>query len=163
MGIDDESSHPEVCSEVAGGVTRDIMCFFRERAGLNPFRNGYRTAGRRNNRDIYKAEEIDFLVAYIAPLDIWYIIPVKHIAALCVLPLYPSGCKRGGHFECYPEAWYLMASAAAATTQSRILPLVHAMACQQSSGLSIGRDIRDIPRYPRATSPSYIDTHPAGP
>jgi hypothetical protein len=30
MGIDDESSHPEVCSEVAGGVTRNIVCLFRE-------------------------------------------------------------------------------------------------------------------------------------
>jgi hypothetical protein len=28
--IDDESSHPEVCSEVAGGVTRNIVCLFRE-------------------------------------------------------------------------------------------------------------------------------------
>src|SRR5664280_1190226 len=30
MGIDDASSHPELCSEVAGGVTRNIVCLFRE-------------------------------------------------------------------------------------------------------------------------------------
>src|SRR5215467_6308367 len=30
MGIDDESSHPELGSEVAGGVTRTIVCLFRE-------------------------------------------------------------------------------------------------------------------------------------
>src|ERR1017187_2714794 len=30
MGIDDESSHPELCSEVAGGVTRNLVCLFRE-------------------------------------------------------------------------------------------------------------------------------------
>src|ERR1039457_5085373 len=30
MGIDDESSHPELCSEVAGGVTRNIVSLFRE-------------------------------------------------------------------------------------------------------------------------------------
>ena len=30
MGIDDESSHPELCSEVAGGVTRTSVCLFRE-------------------------------------------------------------------------------------------------------------------------------------
>src|SRR6266704_2328529 len=30
MGIDDESSHPELCSEVADGVTRHIVCLFRE-------------------------------------------------------------------------------------------------------------------------------------
>src|SRR5437879_1518707 len=30
MGIDDESCHPELCLEVAGGVTRTIVCLFRE-------------------------------------------------------------------------------------------------------------------------------------
>jgi hypothetical protein len=30
MGIDDVSSHPEVCSEVVGGVTRSKVCLFRE-------------------------------------------------------------------------------------------------------------------------------------
>src|SRR2546427_5348053 len=30
MGIDDESSHPRLCSEVADGVTRNIVCLFRE-------------------------------------------------------------------------------------------------------------------------------------
>jgi hypothetical protein len=30
MGNDDESSNPRLCSEVAGGVTRNIVCLFRE-------------------------------------------------------------------------------------------------------------------------------------
>jgi hypothetical protein len=30
MGIDDESSHPELCSEVADGVTRNMVGLFRE-------------------------------------------------------------------------------------------------------------------------------------
>ncbi len=30
MGIDDESSHPELCSGVAGGVTPNIVSLFRE-------------------------------------------------------------------------------------------------------------------------------------
>ncbi len=30
MGIDDESSHPALCSDVADGVTRTIVCLFRE-------------------------------------------------------------------------------------------------------------------------------------
>src|ERR1039458_2011107 len=29
-GIDDESSHPRLCSGVADGVTRNIVCLFRE-------------------------------------------------------------------------------------------------------------------------------------
>ena len=30
MGIDDKSSHPELCSGVADGVTRNMVCLFRE-------------------------------------------------------------------------------------------------------------------------------------
>ena len=36
MGIDDESSHPELCSEVAGSVTRNTVCLFREPDAGNP-------------------------------------------------------------------------------------------------------------------------------
>src|SRR5450755_4835787 len=36
MGIDDKSSHPELCSDVADGVTRNIVCLFREPDAGNP-------------------------------------------------------------------------------------------------------------------------------
>jgi len=36
MGIDDESSHPEWCSEVADDVTRTIVSLFREPDAGNP-------------------------------------------------------------------------------------------------------------------------------
>jgi len=36
MGIDDKSSHPELCLEVAGGVTRTIVGLFREPDAGNP-------------------------------------------------------------------------------------------------------------------------------
>src|SRR5216683_3054376 len=36
MGIDDESSHPELCSEVADGVTQNIVCLFREPDAVTP-------------------------------------------------------------------------------------------------------------------------------
>jgi len=36
MGIDDESSHPELCSEVADGVTRNTVCLFREPDAVTP-------------------------------------------------------------------------------------------------------------------------------
>jgi len=36
MGIDDESRHPELCSEVAGGVTPNIVCLFREPDAVTP-------------------------------------------------------------------------------------------------------------------------------
>src|SRR5450631_719960 len=36
MGIDDKSSHPELCSEVADGVTHTIVSLFREPDAGNP-------------------------------------------------------------------------------------------------------------------------------
>src|SRR4029077_19748973 len=36
MEIDDESSHTELCSELAGGVTRNIVCLFREPDAVTP-------------------------------------------------------------------------------------------------------------------------------
>src|SRR5258705_9994209 len=48
MGIDDESSHPELCSEVADGVTPNIVCLFREPdAGNLPVRFDERVVSRR--------------------------------------------------------------------------------------------------------------------
>jgi len=54
----------------------------------------------------YSAGEIDFLVAYIHPEDIWYVFPASFIAgreAVCVFP----GSKRSV-YEQYREAWKLM-------------------------------------------------------
>ena len=48
MGIDDKSSHPELGSEVADGVTRIIVCLFREPdAGNLPVRFDERVVSRR--------------------------------------------------------------------------------------------------------------------
>ena len=60
----------------------------------------------------YQPEEIDFLVAYIVPVDTWYIVPVNQLASLRFLRLYPSGSKWGGCFEAFREAWHLMAPGA---------------------------------------------------
>jgi hypothetical protein len=70
---------------------------------------GYRTLGRRGNAKGYKAGEIDFLVAYIVPLDLWYVIPVSRVLATIWVAFYPSGCSKGGFLESYREAWDLMA------------------------------------------------------
>jgi hypothetical protein len=80
----------------------------------------------------YKAREIDFIVAYIAPLHIWYVIPVEYVAASTALCFYPSGCRQGsGRFEPFREAWHLMAPGGNSTPQPRILRRVHAMACEE--------------------------------
>jgi hypothetical protein len=62
------------------------------------------------NTEPYNAKEIDFVAAYLAPLGIWYLIPVRCVTGSTALCFYPSGCKQGaGRFEPYREAWDLMA------------------------------------------------------
>jgi PD-(D/E)XK endonuclease len=68
--------------------------------------------GKGHKVETYQPEEIDFLAAYIVPVDIWYIVPVNQLASLRFLRLYPSGCKWGGCFEAFREAWHLMAPGA---------------------------------------------------
>jgi hypothetical protein len=73
-------------------------------------RRGYRTQAHHHTGEPYTPEDIDFLVAYVVRLGIWYVIPVNCVATTTALSFYPSGCqKNGGRFECYREAWHLMA------------------------------------------------------
>jgi PD-(D/E)XK endonuclease len=70
----------------------------------------YRTRCTHGDKILYTADEIDFLAVYIAPLMVWYIIPVDCAPASGVLAFYPSGRERGsGRFEAFREAWHLMA------------------------------------------------------
>jgi hypothetical protein len=87
------------------------------------------------NNKPYNAREIDFVVVYLALLDIWYVVPVRCIAGTANLCFYPSGCRRdGGRFEPYREAWHLMAPCGDLTPQPGILRRVHAMACELTWG-----------------------------
>jgi hypothetical protein len=76
------------------------------------YRGGYQVGSGGNDQQPYKAEEIDFLAGYVAPRDIWYVIPVNSILVSRTLCFYPSGCNKGGRFECYREAWHLMVAPA---------------------------------------------------
>jgi hypothetical protein len=76
-------------------------------------RYGYRAISQRSNNQPYTAADIDFLVVYVVPLNLWYVIPVNHVAASTVVTFYPSGCRKSaGRYECYREAWHLMAPGA---------------------------------------------------
>jgi hypothetical protein len=79
-------------------------------------RNGYIVSachsGHRYTVTSYQADEIDIFAAYIVPLGIWYIIPVNQLASAHCLSLHPSGCRGGGCFEAFREAWHLMAPGA---------------------------------------------------
>jgi len=56
----------------------------------------------------YTAADIDFLVAYIIPLDLWYIVPATALPPSASLRFYPKGIlTRRPRFEQYREAWHL--------------------------------------------------------
>jgi hypothetical protein len=60
----------------------------------------------------YTADQIDFLVAYVISLGVWYIIPVEAFAPRTSLPLYPDpDSKVVGRYEKYREAWGLLTNA----------------------------------------------------
>jgi hypothetical protein len=67
---------------------------------------------------VYTAQEIDFLVAHIVPLDVWYVVPVEAIAAGTSLRLYPDYDCKQARFEQYKEAWHLFGGGAGAATAS---------------------------------------------
>jgi hypothetical protein len=72
-------------------------------------RDGGRYSVRASGHHIaYTKDNIDFLVAYIVPTDVWYVLPVEVIAGRSGIwfSLKPISKSR---FERYREAWCLMA------------------------------------------------------
>jgi hypothetical protein len=58
----------------------------------------------------YTADDIDFLVAYIVPRDVW-LVPAKLVPPVLGTCFYSLGRRRGGSYEAYCEAGHLMAPA----------------------------------------------------
>jgi PD-(D/E)XK nuclease superfamily protein len=56
----------------------------------------------------YDETAIDFLVAYLVPEDIWYVVPVKVLKGMQCLYFYPRG-RGTSRWEKYREAWCQMA------------------------------------------------------
>lgn len=65
---------------------------------------------RGGKRVTYTADQIDFIVAFVAPHDAWYVIPVDAIKGRTFVRFYPGGATRSdaGRFEPYREAWHLL-------------------------------------------------------
>jgi PD-(D/E)XK endonuclease len=60
-------------------------------------------------KDTYTRDEIDFIVVYIVPEDIWYVVPIEAAVGRKGLRFYPRGqSKSNGTLEKYREAWHLL-------------------------------------------------------
>lgn len=67
---------------------------------------GYNIRAHGHVRRSYAAGEIDLLVAYIAPADIWYVFPPAAFQTMKSLRLFPERKQKVSKFEQYREAWH---------------------------------------------------------
>jgi hypothetical protein len=85
-------------------------CFGLERRGQTGF--PIIVASHRAGKHVgYSIEEIDFIAAYIARYDAWYLIPIESLGKFKYIRLYPTGRKikrGGGLYEQYRDAWRLL-------------------------------------------------------
>src|SRR5215475_860332 len=75
--------------------------YYRIKTSVGDTRHGYA---------LYSAHEIDFLVAYVFPEDLWYVFPASVIEKRKVVCVTPR--SKRSKFEKYREAWKLMKPAA---------------------------------------------------
>jgi len=68
----------------------------------------------------YTAKEIDFIVAYIVPENLWYVIPISVAAGRGQMYVSPGGTRHFRH-EKYREAWCQMACPRNETHPTRLL------------------------------------------
>jgi hypothetical protein len=66
---------------------------------------GYHVRACSHRRRAYRASEIDMLVAYVVPLDAWYIFPPPAFVRMKSVRLFPVPGKKKSKFEEYREAW----------------------------------------------------------
>ena len=75
------------------------------RAGAYETRATY-TVGK--GRAVYTSDDIDFLVAHIIPLNVFYVLPVDACQPSPMLRFYPHRHSRSMRLEPYREAWNLL-------------------------------------------------------
>ena len=71
--------------------------------------NGYRFAMLRgcNKKTLYTDKEVDFIVGYVTPKNIWYIFPISKILGIGTIRVYPHK-ENSGSYEFYRERWELI-------------------------------------------------------
>ncbi len=60
-----------------------------------------------DNKKPYTVREIDFLAAYVIPVNVWYIVPAR-VATRLKGNIWLSPHKKGHKYERFMEAWELM-------------------------------------------------------
>lgn len=66
---------------------------------------GYTFHAHGNSAHVYRASEIDLLVAYVVPEQAWYLFPVEEFRKYKSMKLFPGSRRRRSKFERFREAW----------------------------------------------------------
>lgn len=70
---------------------------------------GYMISAHGNRRKKgYSLKDIDTLVAYIVPEDLWYVLPVTLFRRIKSLKLYPKPRRWSSKYNLYREEWQLL-------------------------------------------------------
>ena len=77
-------------------------------------RGGYSFNAHGHTLMPYRADEIDALVAYVVPEDVWYVFPVEFFAVSRSMNLFPARRNKRSKFEKYREAWGILRGAVGA-------------------------------------------------
>jgi hypothetical protein len=85
-------------------------CFWRVQVKSTQSRRsgGYCVTLAGREQAAYDETQIDFLVAYLTPEDLSYVIPVKMLKGRTTLHLFPHG-RKGSKWEKFREGWCQMA------------------------------------------------------
>ncbi len=89
-----------------------VKSCFSSKGGYRRKQYQIKIVHRGNKRSIpYSSEHIDFIAVFIAPYDVWYVIPVEALEKRMCIRLYPGGIRSKricARFEQFREAWRLM-------------------------------------------------------
>jgi hypothetical protein len=69
---------------------------------------GYTFHAHGNTACVYKSCEIDLLVAYVVPVEAWYLFPVEEFRKYKSMKLFPASRRRRSKFEKFREAWWVV-------------------------------------------------------
>ena len=69
---------------------------------------GYTFHAHGNTTCAYRASEIDLLVAYVVPVEAWYLFPVGEFRKYRSMKLFPVSTRRRSKFEKFREAWWMV-------------------------------------------------------
>jgi hypothetical protein len=54
----------------------------------------------------YTPRDIDFLVGYVVPDNVWYVLPIELFSNITGVKVFPSSKRRMSRYGLYREAWH---------------------------------------------------------